>query len=273
MRCDLHLHSTASDGRIPPTGVVKEARNAGLDLIALTDHDTLAGIPEALAEAQRVIPSPKILWGTEITSSLDGRELHVLGYFAEQPSEAFEAELARARQARRERVLEGLSRVRQRFHIEITAAEVERQAGDEVLSRAHVADALVARGVARNRRAAFRNYLEDRHGLFPHTRLHPGEACAAIRAAGGVSVWAHPPHREFLRTLDVLEPLGLDGVETTTRGGGHDKKLDRIVRDRGLLPSGGSDWHGYGAPPSRGRWHVPSERIQDLLARLGISTS
>jgi predicted metal-dependent phosphoesterase TrpH len=267
MKIDLHVHSHVSDGDLSPAALVAAASAAGLDVISLTDHDTAAGVPAALAAAAgsplRVIP------GIEISTRLVPHELHILGYWIDPGSapilEHQEASVHR-RVDRMERMVDSL----QRMGIDVSYDDVARAAGPEVRSigRPHLARALLAGGHTRYYGEAFARFISDSGPAFVAQDFPtPAEAIATIHAAGGVAVWAHPP-------LDIVESLlpdfvgwGLDGVECFRSSLLRDdvERLRALTRSAGLFPTGGSDWHG----PHRGglgELSISEADVPELLA-------
>lgn len=275
MRIDLHLHSTASDGALPPDAVVRAARDAGLDIIALTDHDTVAGVPAAVAEAAADgrTQRPVVIPGIEVSSTLNGTELHILGYFVDPEHEAlreFGEEAARRRLDR----MRGMVTKLERLGIQITLDDVVRAAGPEasVIGRPHLARALVERGAVATFTEAFERYIADDGPAFlPTEMLTPGEAIDLIHGAGGIAVWAHPPHPAFENELRRMVGWGLDGIEcfrprNTPEEVG--KMLDG-ARRYDLLTTGGSDWHGGWHGPL-GSFHLTRDQADAFLERGGL---
>jgi predicted metal-dependent phosphoesterase TrpH len=267
MKIDLHVHSHVSDGDLSPAALVAAASAAGLDLIALTDHDTAAGVPAALSAAAgsplRVSP------GIEISTRLVPHELHILGYWIDPESAPIvehQTASVHRRVDRMERMVESL----QRLGIEVSYDDVARAAGPEVRSigRPHLARALLAGGHTRYYGEAFARFISDSGPAFVAQDFPtPAEAIATIHAAGGVAVWAHPP-------LDIVEPLlpdfagwGLDGLECFRPSLARDdmERLRGLARSAGLFPTGGSDWHG----PHRGglgEFSITEADVPELLA-------
>ncbi|MBY0514144.1 MAG: PHP domain-containing protein, partial [Gemmataceae bacterium] len=194
-RADLHVHTTASDGEYTPSQVVALARQAGLCAVAVTDHDTLAAVPAAAAAAAAFSHPPvEVVSGVEITTELDGRELHLLGYFVRSDDPELTAALARVCAQRRERFREYVARLGERGSVipPDRAALVERSTASP--GRRHVAGLLIACGLAKTRNEAFHRFLGPLRGLVaPKLMLPVGEAIELVHAAGGVASLAHPP--------------------------------------------------------------------------------
>ena len=266
---DLHMHSTASDGSLSPAAVVEAARRAGLRAIALTDHDTLEGIPEARRAADAV--GIRVVAGTELSVMFEGRELHLLALHVDR-SAALEAELADLREARRSRA----ERIVARLHtlgVPLPLDAVLAEAGEGAIGRPHVARAMVAGGWARDFRDAFDRYLGNgRPAHVEKRRLDAGDAIQLVHDAGGLAIFAHPGTTGSRERIERLAALGLDGVEVLHPSHTSEDlaRLDALVRHFHLVPSGGSDWHGASdGPRTIGCMRVPSamlERQDALLA-------
>lgn len=240
---DLQVHSTASDGVLPPAAVVQAARTAGLEAIALTDHDSMAGIPEA-EEAGRAL-GVRIVTGVELSAMHDGDEYHLLGLLIDDRDVIEE----RLRGLRDDRVLraERIVDVLNDANIPVTLDAVLAQAGNGAVGRPHVARALVAGGWVGDFREAFDRWLGwGKPGYVEKGGLGVDEAIALVHRAGGLIVWAHPGDAASEVRLGRLHQLGLDAVEVLHPS--HPQALADRIFDRaeriGLLPSGGSDWHG-----------------------------
>lgn len=272
MRLDLHLHSNASDGECPPAEVVRRAADARLDVIALTDHDTAAGVDEARETAEgypiHVIP------GLEVSSTWKGHDIHVLGYFVDTDAPALRGHADHARRRRSERMREMISLLDD-VGVAVSYDDVLSAAGDEVesLARPHLAQALVARGHVATVREAFDRYISDQGPAFVPTRLQsPAEAAELIREAGGLASWAHPPRDQLDELLPLLVDSGLEGIEVFRPN--HAPYQVRDLQDRarrfGLVATGGSDWHGPDRGRELGEFHVTSDEVGAFLDRGGI---
>ncbi len=264
-RVDLHIHSTASDGALAPSAVVEAARAGGLDIIAVADHDTTAGVAaarEAAGDGPRVIPA------VELSTTVDGTDLHILGYHID-PANAELSEHARlAVDARRERVREMLRRLRG-LGVALSLEQVldAAEGGRSALGRPHVARALLVAGHVRSVDEAFARWLGDERPAFvPTEMLTPRQAIRLIHGAGGVAVWAHPPFHLLERDIEGFVASGLDGIECFRPRTGPTElaRLQRTAAAYGLLVSGGSDWHGEWSGPL-GTFRVPAPRVARLL--------
>ncbi len=270
MKVDLHLHTTASDGSLSPSAVVWAARAGGLDVVAITDHDTCAGVAEALAalpDAMHVVP------GVELSTTLDGSEIHILGYFIDPayPELVAHAEAAvSARRARVERMLELL----RKYSIHVTLAEVLESAegSTRVLGRPHVARALHKKGYVQTPAEAFDRFIGDDGPCFlPTELLSPEAAIALIKRAGGVPIWAHPRPDMLEREIQRMVGWGLSGLECFRPRASSDDvaAIQRYAATYDLLVSGGSDWHGSWQG-KLGDFYVDANNIGGLLAVGGL---
>ncbi|MHC5703759.1 PHP domain-containing protein [Streptomyces tirandamycinicus] len=249
MRIDLHTHSTASDGTDTPAQLVRNAAAAGLDVVALTDHDTVAGHAEAIAALPEGLT---LVTGAELSCRTGGVSLHMLAYLfdPEETELARERELVRDDRVPRARAMVGRL---QELGVPVTWEQVSRTAGDGSVGRPHIAAAMVELGVVPDVSAAFtpdwlanggRAYVEKHE-------LDPFEAVRLVKAAGGVTVFAHPlaVQRGEVVSEDVIARLaaaGLDGIEVDHMD--HDEptraRLRGLAADLGLLTTGSSDYHG-----------------------------
>ena len=249
---DLHTHSTASDGTETPSELVAAARAAGIDVLAITDHDTVAG----WAEAERAAHDQDVtlVRGIEISTTHRGASIHLLGYLTDPADEALMGELAMARSSRATR-LERMVSLMAADGIGITYDEVLAQvAPGATPGRPHIADALIANGTIRHRDEAFREWLtNDSPYYVDHYSPDPVRACELVRAAGGVPVIAHP----FTRTrgeavtdtlIEQMYAAGLAGLEAFHRDHGPAEVAHAVqLADRlGILVTGSSDYHGTG---------------------------
>lgn len=244
---DLHTHTTASDGLLAPAELLARARERGLRAIAITDHDTASGVREALAGTPPA--GLEVIPGIEVSSSIGESELHILGYFIDPAAPdllAFEADRARARTARLDRIVAQLSAA----GMPITIEEVCNQpGGDGAPGRPHVARVLIAKGYAASMSDCFKRILgRGGPGYVPLEKPSPREAAALIERIGGVSIVAHAALDGLDSHLDELMATGLRGIEVWHPD--HDEaarmRYEAYARARGLLVSGGSDFHGEG---------------------------
>jgi 3',5'-nucleoside bisphosphate phosphatase len=278
MRADLHVHSSASDGTDPPAEVMRRAAQAGLDVVALTDHDTVAGH----AEARRALAGPLIsltmLPGMELSCKLGGRSLHLLAYLFDADHPDLAAELRRIRDDRVLRAQAMVSRLAE-LGVDITWDQVAAIAGPAVVGRPHIARAMVAAGAIASPREAFtRDWIGDGGWAYVgRYALDPIHAIALVRAAGGVAVLAHPRAGQEYRVSDKeigrLAAVGLAGVEVF-----HPDQTDAeragllaLAHDLGLVATGGSDDHGSLTDHRIGCETVGADAYQALISRAGIT--
>lgn len=265
---DLHSHSTASDGACAPADVVREAHRLGLAALALTDHDTTAGLAEATAEGRllgvRVVP------GVELSAVEDDHETHILGLHLSDitPIDSKLSELRDMRRTRAQKIVEQLNG----HGVRITFAAVLEQSAGAAIGRPHVARALIAEGWAVDSRDAFDRYLAaGRPGYVSKDRLTVKDAIALIHRAGGLAVVAHPAQAGTRERIEALVNDGLDGIEVKHPSHSNEDvlRLSALVQHFELVPSGGSDWHG-GAGGQRvlGVMRVPGEWLDQQDVRV-----
>lgn len=252
MRIDLHMHSRVSDGTDAPAELMRRAHDAGLDAVALTDHDTFDGLAEAADAASEL--GLAFVPGLEMSTQVNGRSVHLLMYGGDQADGALAAELARIREGRDGRLQAMLAKLAA-LGMPLETAEVEAFADDaSSLGRPHVADALVARGYVADRDEAFGAYLADDGPAFVDRYCPPLEkALSLVGAAGGVAVLAHPWARGRRHDLPpaVLRRLvaaGLDGLEVDhpNHTPADRRQLGALASELGLIATGSSDHHGTG---------------------------
>ena len=278
---DLHTHSTESDGMLSPEALMELAAQQQVAAIALTDHDTVSGLPAARRAADRL--GIELVPGIELSTDYCGTEVHILGYYIEEANAAFLGKVQEFCDAREERNKKMVLRL-QEEGFDFTYEELRAAFPDSVLTRAHFARFLADRGYVRNMDAAFRQYIGNSCRCYvPRERITPMEAVSLIHERGGLAFFAHP----MLCSMgtDSLEALvaslkdhGLDGLEGIYST--YTARQERIVGDLAekyaLLISGGSDFHGSNKPDIRlgvGRGHlrIPYcclQRIKDQKALL-----
>ena len=272
MKLDLHVHTSASDGACDPEEVVALAGQAALDVISITDHDTLAGLAGALAAAAHhhvhVIP------GVEMSSTLQDREYHILGYFVDPDAPALRDHERAALEGRERRMIEMVARLR-RQGLLIEYDDVLAEAGPErsAIARPHLARAMVAKGYAASTTDAFDRLIGDGHVAHVPTRLAtPDVAIRVIVESGGIPVWAHPPTEAIPELLPDLVEAGLRGLEVyrPRSSPSHILGLEKAARAANLLMTGGSDWHTSEGGTSLGDFFVTEEEVAKLLQAGGL---
>ena len=250
---DLHLHSLHSDGSDAPAAIVAKGRALGLAAMVLTDHDTLAGVPEFLAAAHEA--GIAATTGVEVSTLFEVAELHILGYGVDTASPVLLDLLSAGRGTRRTRNAEIAARLAA-LGCPISLDEAEALAGDpETTGRPHFAEALVRHGHVATVQEAFDRFLGERGAAYvPRVRPPAVDAIRAIRAAHGVAVWAHP-HAGFSadsirKILATLIPAGLGGLEAwhSNHSAGKIVSARAIAREQGLIATGGTDYHGAFKP-------------------------
>ena len=243
LHVDLHAHSTASDGALSPIAAVETAHRAGVVAFALTDHDTLAGIPDAQRTADAL--GLRLVPGVEMSVHQGQLEVHLLGLHIRDVS-ALQARLEVYRDHRRSRALEIVTRLNA-IGVAVTVDAVLEAAAGGAVGRPHVAKALIVGGFVRDSREAFDRYLAAGKPAFVEKeRLDIAEGIAIIHAAGGIAVIAHPGAEGRRERIEPLVSLGLDGLEVKHPGHSSEdmKRIAALADYFGLVPSGGSDWHG-----------------------------
>jgi predicted metal-dependent phosphoesterase TrpH len=275
---DLHCHSTCSDGSFRPSELVELALQEGVEALALTDHDTMAGWEELRAAAEgtalRVVP------GVEVSADFPGETPHILGYGVARDCLRFNEMLERLRGGRETRNRSILERM-EGLGVPVEWHEVVALSGGGVIGRPHIAQAMVARGYVRNTKKAFDRFLGRGAAAYvDRFRYSPEEVIEGIHAAGGVAVLAHPGclkmgRQRLTGQLALWAGAGLDGIETyyPDHTPAHQSFYETMAVRFGLIPTGGSDFHGKLTPHIRlGRARAaelvtPPDTVDRLLAR------
>jgi predicted metal-dependent phosphoesterase TrpH len=242
-RVDLHLHTTYSDGLYTPAQLVDLARRSGLSAIAVTDHDTFAGVVPA---RQAASASVEVIAGVEITAEFRGKELHLLGYDFDLTNEPLHVALAHLQEQRVGRFHEMIERLGS-LGVHFTDKEVAEWTRAPSLGRRHLAEMLVRAKKASSIREAFQRWLGDeRKATVPKTRLPVADAIKLVRDAGGVASWAHPNYHCTRETLLELKSCGLAAIEAEYPAfrASRVHELRQLAETLGLAISGGSDCHG-----------------------------
>lgn len=246
-RLDLHLHTTASDGRLEPEALVFKAAAHDLDAIAITDHDTTAGVAAALAEGHAL--GVRVLTGVELSVDLrlpgETLPLHLICLGFDLDDAPLQALLARTRAARGRAARETLERLSLAGYAAGIPARL-LETVDRTVCRPHLADALVAAGHARDRQHAFQRFLAGEAYRTPYELPTAEDAIRVVHDAGGLVLWAHPHEEELDRAAPALADLGLDGLEAfrASRRAARSLYVEEVARHYGLLTGGGSDAHG-----------------------------
>lgn len=273
-RIDLHLHTRFSDGSLTPGEVVDLAHRAGVTALAITDHDIVDGIPQAMEAAAKL--GIEVIPGVELSSRFHERELHVLGYFFDWQDSTFQEHLARQRRSRHVRNPQTIQRLNA-LGLELSEEEVKAKAGSGSIGRPHVAQVLVDKGYVQDTREAFNRYLKEGAPAYvPRTLPDTRETITWIRNAGGVPVLAHPAWTRcqgepLYRLCACLKEAGLLGLEVFYSS--HNRKQTsrylELAKKLDLLVTGGSDFHGAANPAiqvgrGKGNLKVPDTLLEPL---------
>jgi predicted metal-dependent phosphoesterase TrpH len=251
---DLHVHSTASDGSYTPAEVVRQAKEGGLAAIALTDHDTVDGLAEAMAAGEQL--GLEVIPGVEISAQYPGGTMHILGLFVNYHNGLLDKRLAVLKQARIDRNPQIIAKLNA-LGIPVTMERVQEISGGGQVGRPHIARALMEGGYVRSIQEAFDNYLGyQRPAYVSKFRFPPMEALAMIREATGIPVLAHPftlglGSAAALKNLILeLKGLGLAGLEVyySEHTPEQEALYLKLARELDLLITGGSDYHGDNKP-------------------------
>jgi hypothetical protein len=270
---DLHTHSTASDGTLPPERVIEAAESCGLAALALTDHDTIDGVRPARQAAERA--GIRVIAGVELSAYDQDHEVHLLALHLSQLGalEKRLTDLRLSRHARAGRIVDRLNEL----GISLTLDEVLLQSNGGAVGRPHVARAMIARGFVVDFRDAFNRYLGAKGSAFvPKERLSVEDAIAIAHEAGAIAIWAHPGDGGRRDRLEPLVAAGLDGVEVRhpSHSSEDTKRLQALTDFFGLVPSGGSDWHGATDGPRRlGMMNVPLDWLEKQDEKVASLTS
>lgn len=272
---DLHVHSACSDGTFTPEELVEHAVRKKLAAIALTDHDTTEGIPEAAAAAEK--SGMELVPGIEFSTDYHGRDIHILGLDIRPEQDDFARHLKAFRESREARNEEMAQRLRRLADIPISLDKLRAAYGDAVLTRAHFGRWMFENGYVRSISEAFDRYIGDDCPCFvPRERTAPEHAIQLILQAGGIPILAHPLLYHLtesqLETLVLeLKEAGLQGIEAiySSNTGMDESSMRRLARKMGLKISGGSDFHGKNKPllelgSGRGNLRIPYEILEQL---------
>jgi hypothetical protein len=275
---DLHTHTTISDGSYSPKEVVMAANKAGLAAVAITDHDNINGIQEAVNTGEEL--PIEVVPGVEISVDAGFKGgMHMLGFYVDPHEPNLVAALQRLQEARAERNPKIVQRLNE-LGLDITMGEVQARAGEGQIGRPHFAQVIIEKGYAKNRAEVFNRWLAaDKPAYVPKFKYKPAQAISILRGAGGVPVLAHPGLLKlaFLRLESLIRELmemGLEGVEAIYSE--HDqalrKRLSDLASRLGLVITGGSDFHGDPKPDIKlgyglGDLRVPKSLLNPLRQR------
>ncbi len=249
--------------------MVRRAVAGGLDVLALSDHDTVSGVTPAIAAASghpiQIVPA------IEMSSTRDGRELHILGYFVDIEGPGLVAHQERARGRRAERIREMIAKLSEQG-VEISEESVFALADEASVGRPHLARAMIQQGVVTSLDQAFAHWIGDQHPAFVPTAIHdPVEAIAVIQGAGGLAVWAHPPRDLAEKLTPELAEAGLGGLEMyrPSHSPSFVATLEALSKRHDLVSTGGSDWHGP-QNGDLGTFFVDDEEVSAFLEKGGF---
>jgi hypothetical protein len=268
-RVDLHAHTIFSDGMFTPEAVVAHALDRSLAALAITDHDSVEGVERARVAAGSAL---EVVPGIEVSSMLDGTDLHILGYYLDPEDGPLLDALARFREERLRRAQSMVARLGE-LGVPVDFDEVLELAGPGVVGRPHVAEALLRAGHVESVEEAFRRFIGTRGEAFVlRPAFHPVRAIALIHAAGGVSVLAHPGAALPDLTVEQLAAAGLRGIEVwhPQHGAAAVRRYHTLAHRLGLLETGGSDYHGWPRSTELGELPVPASVLGPLKQAAGV---
>jgi predicted metal-dependent phosphoesterase TrpH len=270
---DLHIHSTASDGKFSPEAIVGKATALGLTIIALADHDSVDGIAPAL-EAAKAFPRLRVIPGVEISTDMPSGEVHILGYFIDFTSDELKSALESFRSSRQRRAQGMIAKLRH-FDIHVDWQRVQEIAGDGSIGRPHIARAMLEKGYITSFQEAFTRYIG--HGgpaYVEREKMTPAEAVALIARSDGLPVLAHPFTVNDPETMVInLKEAGLVGIEAYYNGYTAEeiKSLVSLADKHSLITTGGSDYHGLDDSTETmiGGVEVPMASAERLISLAG----
>lgn len=278
-RIDLHTHTSFSDGSLSPTALISLATQQGIDVLAITDHDTTEGLPEAL-EATKDL-SLELIPAIELSSQFQNREMHILGYFINLNDPQFQTRLKTLRSTRIERIVSILERLHS-LGIDIPLEDVQKASETGTIGRPHIAQVLIAKNFVKNIKEAFEKFLGSRGKAYVQRPVPEAqEIIEWITDAGGIPILAHPYWEGFnkedsAKACQTLVDQGLQGLEVFygTFSARHISFNLGLARRFDLLMTGGSDFHGTLKPDialgkGRGSLHVPPKVVEKLRAAAG----
>ena len=245
---DLHLHTTASDGRLSPTELIRLVASKGVKVVSVSDHDTTEGLAE-VGRALEEFPDMRLIPGIELSTDIPGDEIHMLGYFMRYDDPEFQQVLRRFRAGRVDRARMMVQKLAE-FGLEVEWERVQAIAGDGSVGRPHIALALVEKGYFNEPKEPFYEFL-GRNGLayVEREKMTPTEGVGLLARVGGVPVLAHPAQLQDLdQKVEELKAAGLKGMEVHYAMYSPETVdyLHGVARNHDLIPCGGSDYHGLG---------------------------
>ena len=245
-KVDLHIHSTASDGRLSPQEIVYRAVELGITIIAIADHDTVDGIAPALAAA-KVFPELKVIPAIEISTDVPGDEVHVLGYFIDYTNPHFISRLESMRRSRVERAQKMVAKLKG-LGVNIEWERVQHFAGGSTIGRPHIAQAMLEKGYIGSISEAFAKYIARNGPAYvEREKMTPAEAVKLLLDVNGLPVLAHPlTIRETEAMIMEMRAAGMVGIEVYYKDYGEEQRnsLRQLAQKHHLIATGGSDYHG-----------------------------
>ncbi len=272
---DLHIHTTASDGILPPEEIVRWAKRISLATIAITDHDTINGLDTAIKEGSKV--GLHIIPGIELSSHIGNYEVHILGYYINYMRSSLQAKLNILQEERNLRAKKMVSNLKSIYNIDIDMKHIEKIAGNAAISRPHIGRVLIEMEIVQNLAEAFDIYIGNTCPAYvPRKSLSPQECIELIKEYGGIPVLAHPG---LIANMDIVEQIvkmGIEGMEVyyPKHTAKQKKKFIDICQQNRLLITGGSDFHDefINNIPSMGNIHLPYKYVELLkLKKLQIN--
>lgn len=277
---DLHVHSTYSDGTLTPYELAKLAKDTGLTSFALTDHDTVDGIPDALSACQEF--EIELIPGIEFSTEYQGKDIHIVGLELDWKSPRFLSEIHLFQDSRNIRNQKMIAKLHDLGNIDISWEQMEAAFGKAIWTRAHFARYLKDHGYVKEMKEAFSRYIGDDCPYFvPREKVSPAQAVRLIRSTGGIPILAHPllyrlTEEGLLTLIEELKNAGILGIEAlySTHTPEEESFVLRLARRQGLLISGGSDFHGSNKPSislgtGRGNLRIPYELLEKLREARG----
>jgi len=267
---DLHIHSTASDGKFSPEAIVSRAAELGLTVMSLTDHDSVEGVLPAL-EAAKAFPELRVIPGVEISTDMPYGQAHVLGYFIDYTSDELKSALERFRNSRQRRARGMIIKLRD-LGIDIDWQRVQEMAGDGSIGRPHIAQVMLEKGYITSFTEAFDKYIgQGGPAYVEREKMTPAEAAEMIVRAKGLPVLAHPfTITDPETTVAELKAAGLVGIEAYYKDYTADeiKNLVSLAEKYDLIATGGTDYHGLddSSEIMIGGVDVPLESVEKLIA-------
>jgi predicted metal-dependent phosphoesterase TrpH len=269
---DLHIHTNYSDGSFSPEEVVNRAAKIGLEAIAITDHDDVGGVHQAIEYGKEM--GVEVVSGVELSTHGGGRDVHILGYFFDYRSEAVQAYIQHFQKERHRRARKIVDRLK-KLGLEVSFDFILHKAGEGSIGRPHIASALLEEGHVFSMEEAFRKYLGDGKSAFvPKLKIEPFRAMQLIKEAGGLTFIAHPAVDVNEEYVINLIRLGLDGIETIHPHHWPEaiRKYRHLAKQYNVLECGGSDCHGNinGRKVMIGKVTVPYSFLSRMKERISM---